>query len=76
MKVIDIVNKALAELTSLYVMRKDSNFKHLFQVDEHFDEVKSVIGRTNETRQLQSTDSNGTRYVSFMSSARAMSIGD
>lgn len=46
----DLVNQALSELTSLYVIRKDRQFRELFEVDSHLGDENCVSQRTLQVK--------------------------
>ena len=46
----DLVNQVLSELTSLYVIRKDREFRELFEVDSHLSDENCVSQRTLQVK--------------------------
>lgn len=60
----DDVNQVMAELTSLYVVRKDKDFKDLLEVDLHLSDENSVSSKQLQVKQSQPQKE--SKYISFL----------
>ncbi|CDW83719.1 guanylate-binding n-terminal domain containing protein [Stylonychia lemnae] len=62
----DVINQVIQELSSLYVIKKDQEFRSLFQIDDH------ISG--DNTQNSTKSNREGTVYVSFMSQANNIEV--